>query len=206
MALRDLSEMSLRRKVQEHMNRILRFYRLSDPLQVSGCSYAVALSMFPLLTSYSDICTQCSISQLFYFCFLSGSSKQLTILRTFRRISKGSDAHSTKGPITLLRDSDQPFIFDITFFNRPYRFEFYDTSSPDNWTLLQPHVIVLCYDISSRLSLINIQRLASHPVPISLHHLLIFFFISVEKRSHENIHTGERDSNINAWFEKRSSK
>ena len=126
---------------------------------------------------------------------------------TFRRISKGSAAHSTKGPITPLRDSDQPFIFDITFFNCPYRFEFYDSSSPDNWTLLQPHVIVLCYDISSRLSLINIQRLVSHPVPISLHHLLNFiFFISVEKRSHENLHTGERDSNIDAWFEERSQK
>jgi hypothetical protein len=79
MALRDLSEMSLRRNVQEHMNRILHFYRLSNPLQVSGCSYAVALPMFLLLTSYSDICTQCSISQLFYFCFMSDSSKQLTL-------------------------------------------------------------------------------------------------------------------------------
>jgi len=74
------------------------------------------------------------------------------------RISKGSIAHDKKGPITLLRDGDQPFVFDITFFNRPYRFEFYDTSSPENWTLLRPDVIVLCYDVSSRLSLIHAQR------------------------------------------------
>ncbi|KAE9366017.1 P-loop containing nucleoside triphosphate hydrolase protein [Stipitochalara longipes BDJ] len=74
------------------------------------------------------------------------------------RISKGSTSHSSKEPISPLRDNDQPFIFDISFFNRPYRFEFYDTSSPENWTLLKPDVIVLCYDISSRLSLINIQR------------------------------------------------
>jgi Ras family protein A len=75
-----------------------------------------------------------------------------------RRISKGSDSHSSKQPIILLRDNDQPFVFDISFFNRPYRFEFYDTASPENWTLLQPDVIVLCYDVSSRLSLINVQR------------------------------------------------
>ncbi|KAI9046775.1 hypothetical protein LZ554_009512 [Drepanopeziza brunnea f. sp. 'monogermtubi'] len=74
------------------------------------------------------------------------------------RVSKGSIAHSSKGPLPILRDGDQPFVFDITFFNRPYRFEFYDTSSPEHWTLLQPDVIVLCYDISSRLSLINAQR------------------------------------------------
>jgi hypothetical protein len=75
-----------------------------------------------------------------------------------RRISKGSSSHLSKEPIAILRDNDQPFIFDISFFNRPYRFQFYDTASPENWTLLQPDVIVLCYDLSSRLSLINIQR------------------------------------------------
>lgn len=80
---------------------------------------------------------------------------------SYRRISQGSTAHDTKGPITLLRDGNQPFVFDITFFNRPYRFEFYDTSSPENWTLLHPDVIVLCYDISSRLSLIHAQRFVS---------------------------------------------
>jgi hypothetical protein len=75
-----------------------------------------------------------------------------------RRINKGSNSHASKEPINLLRDTDQPFIFDISFFNRPYRFEFYDTSSPENWTLVQPDVIVLCYDVSTRLSLINVQR------------------------------------------------
>ncbi len=80
---------------------------------------------------------------------------------THRRISKGSKSHDSKDPIILLKDGDQPFVFDITFFNRPYRFEFFDTSSPENWALLQPDVIVLCYDISSRLSLINAQRVVS---------------------------------------------
>ncbi len=92
----------------------------------------------------------------------------LSLTSTVRRISKGPTTHSAIESLTLLRDGDQPFIFDITFFNRPYRFEFYDTCSPENWTILQPHVIVLCYDISCRLSLINIQRFVSHPTKISL--------------------------------------
>jgi hypothetical protein len=71
----------------------------------------------------------------------------------------------------MLKDINQPFIFDIKFYDRPYRFEFYDTASPETCTLLHPHVVVLCYDISSRLSLINIQRYVtspfSPPVPYS---------------------------------------
>lgn len=83
----------------------------------------------------------------------------------YSRISKGTDGHSGATPISLLRDNDQPFVFDIKFFDRPYRFEFFDTASPENWSLLQPNVIVLCYDISSRLSLINVQRLVGSPLP-----------------------------------------
>lgn len=61
----------------------------------------------------------------------------------------------------LLRDENQPFVFDVSFKNGPYRLEFYDTASPEEWTRLTPDLIVLCYDISSRLSLINIQRYVS---------------------------------------------
>jgi len=89
---------------------------------------------------------------------LPSLSPLLHNLHLTRRISKGTEGHASKGPISLLRDGDQPFIFEIKFFNRPYRFEFYDTASPESWKLLTPKVIVLCYDISSRLSLINVQR------------------------------------------------
>lgn len=41
----------------------------------------------------------------------------------YRRISKGTTGHASKGPIALLRDGDQPFVFEVTFYNRPYRFE-----------------------------------------------------------------------------------
>lgn len=38
-------------------------------------------------------------------------------------------------------------------YNRPYRFLFYDTASPENYTTLRPNFIVLCYDISHRQTL-----------------------------------------------------
>lgn len=74
------------------------------------------------------------------------------------RISKGRHNLKGRAPITLLRDLDQPFIFDIRTRRGEYRFEFYDTSSPESWRLLRPDLVILCYDISQRLSLINLQR------------------------------------------------
>ena len=35
-------------------------------------------------------------------------------------------------------------------YNRPFRFQFYDTASPTNYTLLRPDFLILCYDISKR--------------------------------------------------------
>ncbi|KAI1101774.1 P-loop containing nucleoside triphosphate hydrolase protein [Jackrogersella minutella] len=69
--------------------------------------------------------------------------------------SKGLEGHAT---ITLLRDTDQPFIFEIRNRRGKYRFEFYDTSCPEDWRLLEPDLVLICYDISQRLSLINMQR------------------------------------------------
>lgn len=43
-------------------------------------------------------------------------------------------------------------------YNRYYRFEFFDTASPEHYTLLKPDFIVLCYDINNRRSLINVQQ------------------------------------------------
>lgn len=56
---------------------------------------------------------------------------------------------------------DQPFVFEIRTRAGKYRFEFYDTSSPESWKLLRPDLVVVCYDISQRLSLINLQRVVS---------------------------------------------
>lgn len=49
-------------------------------------------------------------------------------------------------------------VFDINTGSQGYRLEFRDTSSPENWRLLDPNVIVICYDVSQRLSLINMKR------------------------------------------------
>jgi Ras family protein A len=53
---------------------------------------------------------------------------------------------------------DQPFNFDIKLSDKEYRLHFYDTSSPESWRLLDPDVIIICFDISQRLSLINMKR------------------------------------------------
>ncbi|KAK4154278.1 GTP-binding protein RHO4 [Chaetomidium leptoderma] len=74
------------------------------------------------------------------------------------RISQGRQNLHGKTPISPLRDMDQPFVFEIRSRKGQYRFEFYDTSSPENWRLLRPDVVLICYDISQRLSLINLQR------------------------------------------------
>ena len=59
--------------------------------------------------------------------------------------------------LPLLRDLDQPFVYDIRMYNRSYRFEFYDTASPENYTLLLPDFVIVCYDIGDRRSLVNAQ-------------------------------------------------
>ncbi|TKA34238.1 hypothetical protein B0A50_00218 [Salinomyces thailandicus] len=57
-----------------------------------------------------------------------------------------------------LRDLDQPFSFDIRMYNRPYRFEFFDTASPTNYTLLNPSLVILCYSIADPPSLTSLQK------------------------------------------------
>ncbi|ROV97745.1 hypothetical protein VMCG_07403 [Cytospora schulzeri] len=74
------------------------------------------------------------------------------------RISQGHSNLTGTAPITLLKDLDQPFIFEVSFGKRQYRLEFYDTSSPENWRLLRPDLILICFDISHRPSLINLQQ------------------------------------------------
>lgn len=59
---------------------------------------------------------------------------------------------------------DQPFVFEIRSRRGQYRFEFCDTSSPENWKLLRPDLVIICYDISQRLSLINLQRVVCFPI------------------------------------------
>ncbi|KAI1494293.1 P-loop containing nucleoside triphosphate hydrolase protein [Biscogniauxia mediterranea] len=75
------------------------------------------------------------------------------------RISGGGSSLDGKVPIALLRDTDQPFIFEVRNRRRTYRLEFFDTSSPENWRLLEPDLVLICYDTSQRSSLTNMQNI-----------------------------------------------
>lgn len=77
-------------------------------------------------------------------------------------------------PIPLLRDIDQPFIFEIKLSGAEYRLEFYDTSSPENWRTLDPDIVTICYDISQRMSMINMKRYVSLPSPSRANISLVF--------------------------------
>lgn len=65
--------------------------------------------------------------------------------------------HTYTKSLPPLRDLDQPHVFNIKLYNRPYRFELYDTASPTNYTLLRPSVLVMCYSIADPASLDNLK-------------------------------------------------
>ncbi|KAF1950581.1 Rho protein [Byssothecium circinans] len=77
------------------------------------------------------------------------------------RLSLGIRPHDDENlpPYALpaLRDSNQPFTFNISLYARPYTLSFYDTASPTNYTLLRPDFIILCYDISQRSTLESLR-------------------------------------------------
>lgn len=86
----------------------------------------------------------------------SKNEQRLCILS---RLTLGSKGHNIRGDdLPTLRDLDQPFTFNIRLYNREYKFAFYDTASPTNYTLLHPDVIILCYAIPEPDSLDNVQQ------------------------------------------------
>jgi hypothetical protein len=61
----------------------------------------------------------------------------------------------------LLRDSDQPFVYDINFSKKSFTLEIYDTASPNqHWTALRPDVVLLAFDISNRETLDGLKRVS----------------------------------------------
>jgi hypothetical protein len=61
----------------------------------------------------------------------------------------------------LLRDSDQPFVYDINFSKKSFTLEIYDTASPNqHWTTLRPDVVLLAFDISNRETLDGLKRVS----------------------------------------------
>lgn len=60
--------------------------------------------------------------------------------------------------LPVLRDSEQPFVFDVTMFKRSFRLEFYDVNSPTSYMLLKPSVLILCFSIADRSSLKSLHN------------------------------------------------
>ncbi|KAI1305480.1 P-loop containing nucleoside triphosphate hydrolase protein [Xylaria venustula] len=85
------------------------------------------------------------------------------------RISGGGNSLDGIVPITLLQDANQPFIFELRNRRRAYRLEFYDTAYPGDWRLLEPDLVLVCYDISQRLTLINMERVWIKEVRSAFH-------------------------------------
>jgi hypothetical protein len=79
-------------------------------------------------------------------------------------------------PDSLLKDLDQPFVYNVKLHGKPYRFEFSDTSSPENYTLLRPDVIVMCYDIGNQRSLDNVKTRVCYPV----RQIVVLVFVAPE--------------------------
>ncbi|KAI1108664.1 P-loop containing nucleoside triphosphate hydrolase protein [Nemania sp. NC0429] len=74
------------------------------------------------------------------------------------RIRGGWNSLDGTVPITLLHDKDQPFAFELRSRRQAYCLEFHDTAYPEDWRLLEPDLILICYDISQRPSLVNMER------------------------------------------------
>jgi GTPase SAR1 family protein len=73
---------------------------------------------------------------------------------TFLSRLKNPNLPLHNGDSGLLRDGDQPFLYDIRFSRRSFKLEVYDTASPNqHWSSLNPGVVILAYDISNRNSL-----------------------------------------------------
>lgn len=88
------------------------------------------------------------------------------MLTYFSRLKSGRpypSGPSNTGPNTLelLRDGDQPFIYDIRFSKKTFTLELYDTSNPNqHWTNLRPDVVVIAFDISNRDTLAGLKEVS----------------------------------------------
>ncbi|CEL07589.1 P-loop containing nucleoside triphosphate hydrolase protein [Aspergillus pseudodeflectus] len=81
-----------------------------------------------------------------------------TFLSGLKRV-RAQHTGSSNGQIDILRDSDQPFVYDINFSKKSFTLEIYDTASPNqHWTTLRPDVVLLAFDISNRETLDGLKR------------------------------------------------
>lgn len=82
------------------------------------------------------------------------------------RISQRTNLHG-RVTITPLDDQDQPFVFELRRGSKEYRLEFFDTSAPIGWQNIDPDLVIICYDISQRISLLNLTRIWINEVKLN---------------------------------------
>ncbi|OGM40145.1 putative Rho-like small GTPase [Aspergillus bombycis] len=84
-----------------------------------------------------------------------GKTTFLSALKQGRGRPNGNRSHNQP---ELLRDSDQPFLYDIRFSKKSFSLELYDTACPNqHWSTLKPDVVLLAFDISNRDTLTNLR-------------------------------------------------
>ncbi|CAL5867452.1 uncharacterized protein PFLUO_LOCUS1671 [Penicillium psychrofluorescens] len=87
-----------------------------------------------------------------------GKTTFLSRLKHGRRATPAHPGPSGDCNNETLRDTDQPFIYDIRFSKKKFTLEMYDTSNPNqHWTTLRPDVVVLAFDISNRETLAGLK-------------------------------------------------
>ncbi|KAJ5760473.1 Rho-like small GTPase [Penicillium odoratum] len=86
-----------------------------------------------------------------------GKSLFLSRLKSGKKPPAPPGTTTESAPETL-RDSDQPFTYDIRFSKKSFTLEIYDTSCPNqHWSTLSPDVIVIAFDISDRETLTSLK-------------------------------------------------
>ncbi|KAL2834898.1 P-loop containing nucleoside triphosphate hydrolase protein [Aspergillus cavernicola] len=93
-----------------------------------------------------------------------GKSTFLSGLKSIRDRPPGNSSSNNPSEL-LLRDTNQPFVYDINFSKKSFTLEIYDTASPNqHWTTLQPEVVLLAFDISNRETLDGLKRWRSEVI------------------------------------------
>ncbi|KAJ5135257.1 uncharacterized protein N7515_004535 [Penicillium bovifimosum] len=86
-----------------------------------------------------------------------GKSTFLARLKNGRQSPSGQPQIGPNS-LEVLRDSDQPFIYDIRFSKKTFTLELYDTSNPNqHWSTLRPDLAVIAFDISNRDTLAGLR-------------------------------------------------
>ncbi|KAE8356544.1 P-loop containing nucleoside triphosphate hydrolase protein [Aspergillus coremiiformis] len=81
-----------------------------------------------------------------------------TFLSSLKQGLNKVNGKGSQNPIKILRDNDQPFVYDIRFSKKSFRLEVYDTACPNqHWSTLKPSVVLLAFDISNRDTLANLK-------------------------------------------------